>query len=541
MMNDVTECAVRLLGLVAIIGNALNLSKKLRKSKGFRIGPVPLIPAIFLITAVQECLFLKTAFLIFFSRVPYYPITYYEKGGCSMKSHALRLVILLCVASFMFFGYQCGSPEFTGAKVHMQQKNWKEAIRLLEIEVKKNPTNEEAWFFLGGLKADQGDLEGMNAAFNECLKLSPKHAADIRSTRFNKWGQSLNTGVSLLEKASADSSQYYGFAIGAFKKAIEAWPDTALTYRYLAYVYNNKGDFDNALVTFKKAWDLGKDVESIKRAGRIYLVRGDDHKGKFETANAVNLKLAKSLADLKNATTKDKVKDLIGMPDTIIKVPKNLTKSSWQYKKYDILISFDGDKILDKKMGNYKVAIDSTEARLAAVEYNKAVEYLEIARNSDTKDNEALNSLLKAYIEANRIEPAVREFEKAVAADPSKTNHYILGVLYRTLGKFDEALKEFKEANRLDPNDCEVVFDIAATYYNWGVDMIKIAEEKSETNDAYKEKFQAALPYMEKVTECKKDDANVWETMGTIYARLGQQDKAMKAFDQADKIRKGVK
>jgi len=458
-----------------------------------------------------------------------------------MKSHALRLVILLSVASFMFFGYQCGSPEFTGAKVHMQQKNWKEAIRLLEIEVKKNPTNEEAWFFLGGLKADQGDLEGMNAAFNECLKLSPKHAADIRSTRFNKWGQSLNTGVNMLEKASADSSQYYDLAIGAFKKAIEAWPDTALTYRYLAYVYNNRGDFDNALVTFKKAWDLGKDVESIKRAGRIYLIRGDDHKGKFETANAVNLKLAKSLADLKSATTKDKVKDLIGMPDTIIKVPKNLTKSSWQYKKYDILISFDVDKIVDKKLGNYKVAIDSTEARLAAVEYDKAVEYLEIARNADTKDNEALNSLLKAYIEANRIEPAVREFEKAVAADPSKTNHYILGVLYRTLGKFDEALKEFKEANRLDPNDCEVVFDIAATYYNWGVDMIKIAEDKSEQSDAYKEKFQAALPYMEKVTECKKDDANVWETMGTIYARLGQQDKAMKAFDQADKIRKGVK
>ena len=458
-----------------------------------------------------------------------------------MKSYALRLIILLGVASFMFFGYQCGSPEFTGAKVHIQQKNYPEAIRLLEIEVKKNPTNEEAWYLLGNLKADQGDLEGMNAAFNECLKISPKHAPDIRTMRYSKWGQSLNTGVNLLEKATADSSQYFGLAIAAFKKAIEAWPDTSLTYRYLGYAYNNKGDFDNALVNFKKAWDLGKDVESIKRAGRIYLIRGDDHKGKFETANAVNLKLSKSLADLKNASTKDKVKDLMGLPDTTIKVPKNLTKSSWQYKKYGISISFDGDKVIDRKLGNYKVDIDSTEAHLAAVEYLKAVEYLEIARNADTKDSEALSSLLKAYIEANRIEPAVREFEKAVASDPSKTNHYILGVLYRTLGKFDEALKEFKEANRLDPNDCDVVFDIAATLYNWGVDMIKIADEKSDTTSAYKEKFQAALPYMEKVTECKKDDANVWETMGTIYARLGQQDKAMKAFDQADKIRKGVK
>jgi tetratricopeptide (TPR) repeat protein len=480
-------------------------------------------------------------FLTLISRVSQKPTTQYDEGGCSMKSHVLRLFILLSVASFMFFGYQCGSPEFTGAKVHMQQKNWKEAIRLLEVEVKKNPTNEEAWFFLGGLKADQGDLAGMNAAFNECLKISPKHAPDIKATRYNKWGQSLNTGVNLLEKATADSSQYYELSIAAFKKAIEAWPDTALTYRYLAYVYNNKGDFDNALINFKKAWDLGKDVESIKRAGKIYLIRGDDHKSKYETTNAVNLKLAKSLAELKNASTKDKIKDLIGLPDTMIKVPKNLTKVTWQYKKYDASFSFDGEKLVDKKLSTYKVSIDSTEARLASTEYLKAVEYLEIARNADPKDNEALNALLKAYIEANRIEPAVREFEKAVASDPSKTNRYILGVLYRTIGKFDESIREFKESNKLDPNDCEVMFDIAATYYNWGVDMIKVAEDKNEPSEAYKEKFQAALPFMEKVSECKKDDANVWETMGTIYARLGQQDKAMKAFDQADKIRKGVK
>ena len=460
-----------------------------------------------------------------------------------MKSHALKLFILLGVASFMFFGYQCGSPEFTGAKVHMQQKNWKEAIRLLEVEVKKNPTNEEAWFFLGGLKADQGDLEGMNTAFNECLKISPKHSADIRGTRFNKWGQSLNAGVNLLEKASADSSQYYDLAIGAFKKAIQAWPDTALSYRYLGYVYNNKGDFDNALVTFRKAWDLGKDAESIKRAGKIYLIKGDDHKGKFETANAVKLRTLKNLEDVKKANAKDRVKDFIGLPDSTKKGPKGSIKEDWIYKTYRLTVSFDGDKVVDRKWGQpaYKVEIDSTEFRLAAEQYLKAVEYLEIARQADPKDNESLSALLKAYIEANRIEPAVREFEKAVASDPSKTNHYILGVLYRTIGKFDESLGEFKEASKLDPNDCEVVFDIAATYYNWGVDMIKVGEEKSDTSTAYKGKFQAALPYMEKVTECKKDDANVWETMGTIYARLGQQDKAMKAFDQADKIRKGVK
>ncbi len=67
---------------------------------------------------------------------------------------------------------------------------------------------------------------------------------EIHATRYNQWGQNLNAGVNYLEKASSDSSQYYDKSIGAFHKAVEAWPDTALTYRYLGYVYNNKQDYD---------------------------------------------------------------------------------------------------------------------------------------------------------------------------------------------------------------------------------------------------------------------------------------------------------
>lgn len=462
-----------------------------------------------------------------------------------MKFHVIKLVVLAAVASMILVGYQCGSPEFTGAKVHIQQKNYKEAIRLLEIEVQKNPQNDEAWFFLGGLKADQGDLVGMNKSFEAALKISPKHAAEIRAMRYNQWGQNLNAGVNYLEKASSDSSQYYEKSITAFQKAIAAWPDTSLTFRYLGYVYNNKGDFNNAIVAFQKAWDLGKDMESLKRIGAIYLIQGDDHKSKFENANVQPLKSLKNFEEAKRSGSKDKVKELLGLPEETKKGPKNSTKEEWIYKTYQVTITFDGDKVLDRKYGQppYKPAIDSTEYFVAQSLYDKAVKTLEIARNADPKDNETLQRLLKGYVESNRIEPAVKEFEKVVATDTTnnKTNRFILGVLYRTIGRFDDAVGQFKEANRLDPNDCEVLFDIAATYYNWGVDLIRISDEKNEQSEAYKAKFEAALPYMEKVSECKKEDVNVWETMGTIYARLGQQDKAMKAFDQADKIRKGAK
>lgn len=460
-----------------------------------------------------------------------------------MKHNLLKVSFLIVVASLLFQGYQCASPEFTGAKVHIQQKHYKEAIRLLEIEVQKNPQNEEAWWFLGGLQADEGNYEGMNEAFNAALKISNKHAVDIKAIRYNHWGHNLNAGVSYLEKASSDSVEYFEKSITAFTKAINAWPDTAMTYKYLGYAYNNKGDLENAVTAFKKSWEMGKDLESLKRVGRIYIVRGEEHKSKFESANLEKTRLLKKLDDVKKSTSKSEITSLIGAPDKINKGPKNTKKEEWLYNNnnFKLTIQIDADKVVNKTFTlAYTPNIDSTEYYLAQKEYISAIEALEAVREADSKDSEALTALLKAYIEANRIQPAIKEFEKAVASDPkSKNNHYILGVLYRQVGDFDKAIAQFKEATNIDPNDGDVLFDLAATYYNWGVDIIKAAEAKNEQTTAFKDKFEAALPLMEKVSGIKKDDPTVWETLGTIQARLGQQDKAMKSFNQADKIRKG--
>jgi Flp pilus assembly protein TadD len=71
--------------------------------------------------------------------------------------------------------------------------------------------------------------------------------------------------------------------------------------------------------------------------------------------------------------------------------------------------------------------------------------------------------------------------------------------------------------------------------------MKKASQEKGDESVEYKAKFQAALPWIIKVTEIRKDDAKIWETLGTIYALLGQADNATKALDEADKLRKAGK
>lgn len=458
-----------------------------------------------------------------------------------MKANFLHWIILVVLSSMMFQGYQCGSTEMTSAKLYIQQKNYDAAIKNLEGEVQKNPGNEEAWYLLGGLRADKMDYPGMNFAFRQALQLSDKHAAEIRGIRYNKWGVHLNNGVSYLERASADSSMLFEKSLEEFQKASIAWPDTALTFRYLGYAYNNKGDYPNALKAFEQAWEKGKDVESLKRAGRIYLQWAYDHKSKFEADNAGKLKTLKDLDDVKKGSSKNDVMRTLGAPDDVRKGARGTKKEEWTYKNYNMRLSIDGDKVTAKTFTSpYKSTVDSAEYRLAMKEFDNAIQALELVKDAEPDDNENLNFLLRAYVESGKIKEAIKTYQQAAKNDPNnKQVHYLLGVLYRTDGDFTKSILEFEEAQKIDPNFVDAIFDLGATYYNWGVDIIKAANDKGEDTEEYKDKFKKALPYMEKVSEMKKDDPTVWETLGTMYARLGQSAKAKNAFEKADKIRKG--
>jgi len=466
-----------------------------------------------------------------------------------MNNKSVFLLIILIAVLLTTQGFQCGSPEFSGAKLRITQKDFKGAIALLETEVQKNPGNEEAWYLLGGLKADQNDYAGMNVAFATALKISDKHAKEIRNYRYSKWGYHINLGVGYLERASSDSAQFFDLSITEFNRAIEIWADTSLTYRYLGIAYNNKGDLDNAQAAFQTAWDKGKDLDALKRVGRIYFVKGNDLELKFEDNNRDKIQIAKNLNEINKGSHKNDVMRAFGAPDNVRKAPPPPKgskkpadkKEEWTYNNFNMVLEIDGEKVVNKKFtGTYKSGIDSALFKQALVHYDNAARTLEIAKETDPKDNENLNFLLQAYVKSGKIKEAVKTFRLAVKNDPgNKTNHYILGILLRTDGDFQGGIEEFKTAYGIDSTYTDALFDLGATLYNWGVDILKAADAKGEENTEYKKKFEEALPYLEKVTEVKKDDPMVWETLGTIYARLGKSDLAMKAFDKADKLRKG--
>ena len=447
----------------------------------------------------------------------------------------LALVVLTTQA------FQCGSPEFTGAKVYEQQSNWKEAARLYEQETQKNPANAEAWFRLGRIRGlNLNDDAGMNVALGQAVKLNKEFEREAKILQYNRWASHVNDGVSNLKRGSADSLRYFDAAASDFKMAIVAWPDTSITYQFLGHAYVSRGDDKNAIEAYTKAWMVGKDKDSYKRTGRLYLQRAIERMNVFDTTNAVAIKALKSLSDVDKGTYTNDVLHAFGAPDAKKKDSRNSKQEVWSYNQYNLQLTLEGGKVVKRTFSKpYAPVIDSTAWKAGAAEYDNAVTVFEGIKKEDPKDNENLTLLLQAYVGANRIPEATKAFKQAVVNDPgNKMNHFVLGVLYRTINDFTNAIAEYEEALKIDPNYVDALFDIGATQFNWGLDLRKSAQEKGEDDPTYKEKFKAALPYLEKVAELKKDDPNIFQTLAAIYASMGDAAKAAKALDEADNLRK---
>ncbi len=472
-----------------------------------------------------------------------------------MKNYRILAALIAVIAvGFAFVGFQCSSAELTSAKLYMQRSEWNKAEEQLEKDVQINPQDEEGWYLLGRVRAERENWSGMLDAFGQALKISKAHEKEINSVTAHYWVQSYNKGTKYLQGAR-DSSSYYPKAAAEFKTAVLLEPDSAMSYRGLAYTYLNMGATDSAVGPLSTLWNRSQDEEAAKFLGEIYFENGEKLKEAFQNDNGGKLDTLKNINSIVKGLSEDDVTSALGQPDSkkTEKVSKEKgrkessqgsTKEVWTYNKLGLTLTFVDGNLTEKKVDFvYNPNVDSTKYRAAMVQFNKALDILVPATKKYPNNQSLMTELTNCYISADMTEQASAAFKEAAAKNPTnKDFQYNYGVILLRQNDYKNAITQFEKTLQIDSLYWNADYNLGASYVNWGVEIQNNASQSSDPDSvrhAVSSKFKSALPYLEKFAAHKPDDPNLWELLAKVYAYMNETQKAQDAIQKADSLRKG--
>jgi tetratricopeptide (TPR) repeat protein len=391
-----------------------------------------------------------------------------------------KLIIAgIILLGLMFAGFECSSSSLTGARLYIQQKKYDKAYEDLQKEIRSNPANDEAWYLLGYVYGERGQMDSMVVAFDKSLAVSKNYQKDIDDYKKFEWANEFNKGVSYFQKgnsmSNADSIKIlYNQSIDAFNNAIMIEPDSMATYKNIAFVYMNAGKFDEAISPLQKIIDKENSRDGYRFLGEIYYDKARKLKNQYQTSHDVQ--------------------DSLNYMDYYNKAIKVLEAGRKNYPQdSDILVTLSNSYIGAHKT---EVAMEAFKTGVEQDPQNKYYHY----------------NYGVLLLNAKDFQNAVDQFQKATEIDPNYINaEYNLGVAYLKWGDF---VNEQADSMGLkNPN----------------------YKQKSELAKSY---FEKSVPFLEKSVQLDATQADMWETLGKAYTILNKQTEAKNAFDKADQLRK---
>lgn len=145
---------------------------------------------------------------------------------------------------------------------------------------------------------------------------------------------------------------------------------------------------------------------------------------------------------------------------------------------------------------------------------------------------------------------AVDYYKRILLADPNNTNvMFNLAAAYERDGQFDEAETSFKQLIKLEPGNALALNYLGYMYADRGINlnearkMIKKALKIEPDNGAYldsyawvlykKGKYKEALKYQQKALQASDNDAVLFDHMGDICSALNRSSEAQKHWRKA--------
>ena len=314
------------------------------------------------------------------------------------------LFSLTFIGSIFFFG--CQSPEMTSAKVYIQQDEYPEALGQLKIEMKKNPTNAEAFFLAGQLYGEMDSLEQMVSVFEQAQKLDSTYVDEISRWRKSKSAESLNKGIKIY-KRKKDIEK----ALKWTNLASEIDPDNTNAWKNLAYLYQEKA---------VQAQDAGM-VDSLKYYDNMRLKIYE----KLASKNPDDEEIIWLLAGLYTEN---------GTPDKALKILKPHLENAKEPKVY----------------------FSAADAYDAKADTQSAIKMLQKAEALEPDNEGLLFDIGVRYYNIGKFDKASVYFDKVLAKNPKNIDAlYNKSLALYYSGKYSEAETATTELLKGDPENTD--------------------------------------------------------------------------------------
>lgn len=384
-----------------------------------------------------------------------------------------KLVLGIFLIGLFFTGFDCSSTELTSAKLYIQQKNYDKALDVLKKDVEKNPKSDEGYYLLGLIYGEKEMFSEMTEAFNKSLAISKKFEKNIAGLKQNHWANLFNKGVTFFQRGTKTQDKdsvkmYFQKSQLAYEQAIKVEPDSALTYRNLAFAYLAVGDNESAVQPLQSLIKKNTEasLDGYKYLGEIYYTQGQNLKEQYRTSNNAQDSIKaqeyfnKAITLLEEGTKKypDDGELLATLSNSYVGanrlsvavdafkkgIEKEPENKVYRYNYGVVLLN--GNKY-EEAIEQFKKALQIDPNYLDAT-YNTAVAYVKwgtaINKEAEEKGDMKNNNYKEKYTEALPYLEKVVELRKDEVAIWE-----LLGKVYTILGKTTEANSAFSKADEL--------------------------------------------------------------------------------------------
>ncbi len=193
----------------------------------------------------------------------------------------LNILLFFALAAAGYF-IGCSSAEQTSGKIAYTQGDYEKAEREFEKEIRQNPSNEEAWFYLAMSRFQLNKLGPAEEALKQYRKVGK---GTFDSELVNAWANQYDKGYAAFEKAKSNadtgiSMPLYGQAIEYFKAALLLMPDSVVVQKNIDVINHRivtikvkplidsgadlikENKYEEAIGNFKAAMNVGIDEEN---------------------------------------------------------------------------------------------------------------------------------------------------------------------------------------------------------------------------------------------------------------------------------------